>query len=223
MRNTQSDEINELIAALSKAQGEMNGASKDSNNPFFKSKYADLASVWNACREPLSKYGLAIVQAINDIDGSSYLITTLAHSSGQYMRSMLPLKFDANKSAERVNPLQQLGSCITYLRRYALAAIVGIAPDDDDDGNSATTYQPTTKVNNQITKDQGLELMTLLSKCTQEFRDSIFESIKRKFNADSVFQLTQEIYYRLKCHINEQIEKQFEEKKDDETEHTRMA
>ncbi len=59
---TTSPEINELAAALAKAQGEMGGALKDSANPFFKSKYADLSSVWEACRAPLAKYGLSIVQ-----------------------------------------------------------------------------------------------------------------------------------------------------------------
>lgn len=127
--NLQSEDINELITALSKAQGEISPAIKDSLNPHYKNKYADLNSCWNACRPALSKHGLAIIQTMTENDGKLSLITTLAHSSGQWMRSYLPIltqKMDA----------QGIGSAITYARRYSLAAIVGIAPDDDD-GNAA--------------------------------------------------------------------------------------
>jgi len=148
--NFHSNDINELITALSKAQGEMSAAAKDSNNPFFGSKYADLSSVWNACRDALSQHGLAVIQTMNKADdGEMYLATTLGHASGQWMRSYLPIKIKVPENAEtdkwgkpkKVNELQLLGSCLTYLRRYALAAIVGVAPDEDDDGNSAMGYQ----------------------------------------------------------------------------------
>jgi hypothetical protein len=105
----------------------MRGAVKDSANPFFKSKYADLASIWDACREPLSKNELAIIQ-IPQCDG---IETILAHSSGEWIKGFLkisPAKQDA----------QSIGSALTYARRYALAAMVGIAPEDDD-GNAAVT------------------------------------------------------------------------------------
>jgi hypothetical protein len=137
----QSENINELITSLSKAQGKMTAAAKDSANPFFKSKYADLSSVWNACREALSENGLAVIQTMNHMpEGDMMLVTTLGHSSGQWMRSYLPIKIKDTKN-EKTNELQLLGSCLTYLRRYALAAIVGVAPDEDDDGNSGVGYQ----------------------------------------------------------------------------------
>jgi len=151
----QSENINELITALSKAQGEISAAAKDCNNPFFNSKYADLSSVWNACRDSLSKNGLAVVQTMNNMqEGQLYLVTTLAHSSGQWIRSQLPIKFNEDQFEKdkfgkdiKNNPLQKMGSCLTYLRRYALAAIVGVAPDDDDDGNSGgTSYRKPEKV-----------------------------------------------------------------------------
>src|ERR1051325_1347742 len=126
----QSETINELAAALAKAQGEITPALKDNLNPHFRSKYADLSSVWSACRVPLSKNGLAVIQTMDNLNGQLCVITTLAHSSGQWMRSHLPIMV-ANS-----NP-QALGSAITYMRRYALSAMVGVAPDEDDDGEQA--------------------------------------------------------------------------------------
>lgn len=121
----QSEAINELAAALAKAQGQITGALKDSANPYFKSKYADLASCWDACRKPLSDNGLAVLQTTEEKDGHLYVVTTLAHSSGQWIKGWLPVK------AKDDGPQAQ-GSGLTYARRYALAAIVGLAQIDDD-------------------------------------------------------------------------------------------
>jgi len=121
----QSEQINELAGALAKAQGRMTGALKDSANPFFKSKYADLASCWDACREPLAANGLAVIQTTVEREGSVYVVTTLAHSSGQWIKGWLPVK-------AKDDGAQAQGSGLTYARRYALAAIVGIAQIDDD-------------------------------------------------------------------------------------------
>jgi len=126
-----SETINELATALAKAQGQIIDAKKDSANPFFHSKYADLASVWEACRKTLSENGLSIVQGFEEINGKRYLETILLHSSGQSIRSYLELTL-------KEETMQALGSAITYARRYSLSAIVGIAPDDDDDGNEAS-------------------------------------------------------------------------------------
>jgi hypothetical protein len=121
----QSETIGALAAALSKAQAGITGALKDSANPFFKSKYADLASCWDACRRQLTENGLAVVQTIRTENDESLLVTTLAHSSGEWIRSELPIR------AKDASPQAQ-GSAITYARRYALAAIVGLAQIDDD-------------------------------------------------------------------------------------------
>jgi hypothetical protein len=111
-----SEQINEIASALAKAQGEMAGAVKDSANPFFKSKYADLASVWDACRAPLSNNGLAVLQSPT-ADGMKVSVeTTLLHSSGQWIRDTLSV------SAKEDSP-QAVGSAITYLRRYASAVV----------------------------------------------------------------------------------------------------
>ena len=121
----QSESIAALAAALSKAQASITGALKDSSNPFFKSKYADLASCWDACRRQLADNGLCVIQTTTHTDAGVMLVTTLAHSSGEWIRGTLPvLTKDSGPQAQ--------GSGITYARRYALAAIVGLAQIDDD-------------------------------------------------------------------------------------------
>lgn len=123
----QSAEINELAKALSKAQGVMTSATKDGNNPHFKSSYATLASIFQATRKPLTDNGLCVVQAMLP---DNTLVTTLLHESGQWLRSYLKLN-------PAQNTPQGVGSALTYGRRYCLAAIVGISQDDDD-GEEAT-------------------------------------------------------------------------------------
>jgi len=121
----QSEQINELMGALAKAQGEMSHAVKDSTNPHFKSRYADLASVWQACRDPLAKNGLAVTQTLDFAGERQVLVTTLGHSSGQWLKSMMALPIQKPGA-------QELGSCLSYCRRYALASMVGVYQDDDD-------------------------------------------------------------------------------------------
>jgi len=135
-----SEQINELAAAMAKAQGEIEGAKKSSNNPFFKSKYADLSEVWDACRKPLSNNGLAVIQGNGEpFDGRIAIETLIVHTSGQWISSTL------SATIKDFMP-QTVGSCITYLRRYGLQAAIGIAPEDDD-GNAASSpdnKRPTT-------------------------------------------------------------------------------
>ena len=121
----QSESIAALAAALSKAQASITGALKDSANPFFKSKYADLASCWDACRKPLTDNGLAVIQTIKAGEGRAVLVTTLCHASGEWIKSYCPI-------LTKDDSPQGQGSGITYARRYALAAMVGLAQIDDD-------------------------------------------------------------------------------------------
>lgn len=120
-RKMMSDDIGKLAAALAIAQGEMEGAKKTAKNPFFKSNYADLQSVWDAVRAPLSKNGLCIIQTVE----GSELVTTLCHSSGQWIRGALVM------TPQKKDP-QGIGSAITYARRYSVEAICGIGREDDD-------------------------------------------------------------------------------------------
>ncbi len=124
-----SENIGNLATALAEAQGKMQGAAKDSANPFFKSRYADLASCWEACRAALSKSGLAVIQTPRATADGIEVETMLAHSSGEWVSETLSLPVQKSDA-------QGIGSAITYARRYSLCAIVGVAPEDDD-GNQA--------------------------------------------------------------------------------------
>ena len=130
-----SEATSELTTALSKAQGEIENALKESNNPYFSSKYADLATVINAAKPSLAKYGLSVMQSpIQTEDTKWTLITRLSHSSGQWVEGDCPIL--TNKA-----DAQGFGSGLTYARRYALAAMLGIAQEDDD-GNGASKGTP---------------------------------------------------------------------------------
>lgn len=121
----QSDSVGKLAEALAKAQGAMTGAKKDHKNPHFGNRYADLASVWDACRDALSQNGLAVTQQVTSDPSGVTVVSTLIHSSGEYLRDRCWLPV-AQKTP------QGYGSTITYARRYSLAALVGVAQEDDD-------------------------------------------------------------------------------------------
>jgi hypothetical protein len=126
-----SDSIKELATALAIVQGQLTFAKKDSKNPFFKSNYADLESVWDACRELLSANGLAIMQFPGEyLDGNMALNTIITHKSGEWMSQEMSVPVSKPDA-------QGAGSALTYMRRYALAAVVGVVQADDD-GNSAS-------------------------------------------------------------------------------------
>ena len=128
--------IAKIAAALSKAQGKISSAKKDSVNSHFNSKYATLASIWDACRGPLSENEIAVVQAPEIVDERLILRTTFMHSSGETLECLMPISVPQTATA------QQLGSAMTYARKYSLATMAGVAPDDDDDGNAATEAKP---------------------------------------------------------------------------------
>lgn len=193
--NNQSENINELATALSKCQGEITPAIKDSKNPFFKSSYADLNSVWSVCREPLSKHGLAVIQTIDKDETSALiLITTLVHSSGQWIRSKSPIPL------LKSDP-QAMGSSLTYMRRYSLSAIVGISTDNDDDGEAAMNRngekekpkgkeKPKAEV---ITKGQSNELFYLAEQCDKSYISKVFKHLE-SLGFDGFEFITQDIY-----------------------------
>ena len=136
----QSETIGKLAEALSKFQGSLKQpklsksvkvATKDGRSYTFQ--YADLAASISAAAPELQKNGLAVIQTIH----GQVLVTTLAHSSGEFVTSQLPLHQGTLSS----NAFQQIGSMITYLKRYAYCAILGIVADEDDDANAACGNQ----------------------------------------------------------------------------------
>jgi hypothetical protein len=115
----------ELITALCKAQAEFKSALKDATNPHFKKSYADLSAIWEACKDGLHKNGLVVSQQTMGNEQGWHLVTKVYHTSGGYMESLTPIISQGNDP-------QKFGSGMTYARRYALAAILGIVTDDDD-------------------------------------------------------------------------------------------
>ncbi len=131
-----SESIKEIAMAMAKFQAEIKNPTNSANNPFFKSKYAPLNEILNDVRPLLSKYGLSVLQMPSGDDQEVHITTLLMHESGEWIESC-PLKMKPAK-----NDPQGIGSAITYGRRYALAAILGISSEDDDDGNVATHGKP---------------------------------------------------------------------------------
>lgn len=124
-----SESIAEISKALVSFHSKVQAVKKDATNPFFKSKYATLDSFIETINKPLEESGLSYSQFPDGVNG---LTTILMHSSGEWIESrydMTPAKNDP----------QGLGSAITYMRRYALGAVLGLATEEDDDANTAST------------------------------------------------------------------------------------
>lgn len=128
----QSPTVTKLFAALVAAQSEMRNPPKDSINPHFKSRFADLATVLDTVKPVLAKHKLAVVQLPCEVESvGPGLSTMLIHESGEYVRSTIGLR------PAKTDP-QGVGAALTYARRYGLQAVLGITADDDDDGNQAS-------------------------------------------------------------------------------------
>ena len=144
-----SESIAELGSALASAQAEMSNPAKNAKNPFFKSKYADLAEVINISKPTLAKFGLSVIQMPYAMNGHVGVETTIIHKSGEYISSRLNMPLGGKKDAQAV------GSSITYARRYALAGMCGIAQEDDDanstSGKKAKTALPSAFIPKQTT------------------------------------------------------------------------
>ena len=126
----QSENTADLSAALAKAQSQMKAATFNKTNPHFKNRYADLAAVLDAIRKPLADNGLSYIQAVTTTERGMAIGTRLLHASGQWLQTLTPMKVENEGN-------QAIGSAITYGRRYALSAMLGIVSDDDDDSNAA--------------------------------------------------------------------------------------
>ena len=132
-----SEQINELAAALSKAQGQITPAKHDAQNPHLKNRYATLTAVWDVIRKPLADNGLSVVQVVSTDQDGMWLITRLMHGSGQYIEAIYPVAIGDGRG---LNAAQQVGSALSYARRYSISALVGVVSEgDDDDGANAAT------------------------------------------------------------------------------------
>jgi hypothetical protein len=142
-----SDTINQLAAALSIAQGQIEDAVKDTKNDFYKSKYADLSSVRAAIRQPFADNGLSVAQFPRTVQGGVEVETMLLHVSGEFMAETLfmPVKHEPHP----------IGSGISYARRYALMSIANLAADDDD-GNAAQIAKPVKEHDPKVVRDLAI-------------------------------------------------------------------
>ena len=141
----QSETLKELATALSAAQAEFSAVPKESANPFFKSKYADLATVVQVATPVLTKHGLSISQHISNEAGVDTLTTYLLHSSGEYIANSMVLHLPKSDP-------QGQGSAVTYGRRYAYMAVLGLVADNDDDGNAASNPKGVQQARQAVTQ-----------------------------------------------------------------------
>jgi hypothetical protein len=129
-----SEQINELIEALAKAQGEFKPAPKAATNPQLNNRYATLDNVINVIRGPLAQHNLAFVQPLINVGGEFWLETRIMHNSGQWIASSSRIP-ELETKRGGVSSLQKLGGAITYMRRYMLTSLLGINAEEDTDGN----------------------------------------------------------------------------------------
>jgi hypothetical protein len=165
-----SEATNELAAALAKAQAEITNPAKDAKNPHYKSFYADLAAGIGAIRAPLSKNGIAVMQ-LTRLEGDVLFVDTrLTHASGQWVQGEFPvIRFPAKP--------QEVGSAMTYARRYSLFALVGIAGEEDDgEAANEVSIQAPTKPEpaKQLDKEASGETLSLLLEALTQ-ADSVAE------------------------------------------------
>lgn len=170
-----SQEIKAISKAIVAAQPEIAAAIKTSINPHFKSKYADLSAVWEACKDVLKSHKLAVIQTFSseNKDGTVLVKTRLVHDSGEWMEGELPMPYKDN------NP-QAVGSAITYARRYSLSAMLGIVTEEDDDANHASqqTYAKPIPKEPARSFDKHEKLLTRILEDTPLEGDEFLEGLR---------------------------------------------
>lgn len=180
-----SEQINEIAAALSKAQAAMGNAIKNSVNPHLKNRYADYTAMLEAIREPFANAGLAVIQEAVTNEKSISITTLLLHASGQW------IEFDPLSMPVEKPTAQGVGSAITYGKRYALGAAVGIGSSEDDDANSAcglpSIPKPQASVPAAIPQKVKIEdIEALYNKLPEERQVKVLSYIQREYNAKTI-------------------------------------
>ena len=199
----QSEKINELAIALSKARTTFKPVEKDGTNPHFRSKYASLESIVKATEPSLTKNGLLLIQLPDMIDGKPVLVTTLIHTeSGQSLSTyapLLPVKQDS----------QSLGAAITYMKRYSWATIVGLPGTDiDDDGESERERQEEKKT--PISAAQLAELRKFVNG-DQKRMDNMLAWLKSKHKVTAIEDMPAKAYEGLRDGLEAQYLAQHKE------------
>ena len=171
-----SADTSKLDAALAKAQGEIEAASKDKTNPAFKSRYADLTAVWGACRPALAKHGISVTQwPVHAEDGRLHIITRIAHG-GEWIKAHFSIP------VTKQDP-QGYGSATTYAKRFTLAAALGVVADEDDDGNAASSRPPSQPAKVETPKPAEGLADTILRKFNEAETAAAFEELVQRAQA----------------------------------------
>ena len=201
VKTSHSLEIKDFVSALAKAQGVMKPAVFNKVNPHFKTRYADFTSCMDACRQPLSDNGIAVMQYCETIEGKLNLVTMLAHVSGQWVKSEFPLIASKMDS-------QGIGSAMTYAKRYNLCGMVGIVADEDvdDDGEASVgrgkqtetskpkeSNAPTQKIN---TSQIGM-IKNLKGKLDEECIKKINKWLLSTYKTENIEDLPQESFAKV--------------------------
>lgn len=168
--------LKNLFTAMAKAQSQIETAIKDKTNPHYKSKYADLGAIWDACRKALTDNGIAVMQwPLHSEDGKAHLETILTHGSGESLSRVFSIPVSKQDA-------HGYGSAITYLRRFSLASVVGVVADEDDDGNAAVEkkgpgiIKPTDGAGDGLSSAQKEKIDRLVSTVTDCFTASVPET-----------------------------------------------
>lgn len=200
-----SEDIKDIAKAMSEAQRVMKPAVKDSLNPHFKSKYSDISSVWESIRDPLTNQGLTVWQDVTTEERQVSITTRIVHISGQWVE-FGPLSVPMSKA-----DAHGVGSAISYAKRYALCAAVGVVSgDEDDDGNAAKQehVQPKQPPYVKITSDKIVELNQLFEKCSPDFYRSLMDKIKKVYShISTIADFNDAIYAGVKDKINQELER----------------
>jgi hypothetical protein len=169
-------DIESIYSALAKAQTEMGKALKSATNPHFRSKYADLGAVMDACLPALNKHGISVIQPMVESEFGRGVKTLFLHTSGESVENIVPLIVGKQD-------MQGLGSAYTYARRYGLMGLAGIAPEDDD-GNAAVTSvetaPPREKSWGQTVVDETCGLGASDAEKAEALADAILGEFERK-------------------------------------------
>jgi hypothetical protein len=209
-----SEQINEIATALAKAQGEIKPAPKNSNNPHYRSAYSSIADIWETIRKPLCGNGITVLQDVQTIDKGVSVITRLIHSSGQWVE-FGPLCVPMAKQ-----DAQGTGSAISYGKRYALCAAVGVVSgEEDDDGEEACSNHPSEpkRNSNHITSEQLAEFSKVFSYCDKNYQIERLAVLRMApHNAKTLAEMPKNIYEKelelAKSNARETHEKKLKEK-----------
>lgn len=179
-----SESIGQIASALAKFNVQLESISKDKTNPFFKSAYLSLDMILNTVRPLLAEQGLSILQFPSGNSKQVGMVTILLHESGEFIQSTVIT------TATAKNDIQNLGSCISYLKRYSVSAMLGISADEDDDGNVASGKTPpkkqtaTEKKEGAMTSKQKMDKIKALVKqvASKESKDEkeVMTEIKKE-------------------------------------------